>query len=143
MIHYENSSQLAKCFITKLNSNIDIPNEILETLQPMGHNIVAVVPGESKKFSFFLTDANQVLFMRLFLDKESLDDSFFTSLRNKLKELEINNLFSTGVCFKNEICVWEGVFEFDDDSNYNAIKTGLAEVTHVQDTYFETIRVSE
>jgi hypothetical protein len=137
------SKQLAKCFLTSLSSSILIPDDILQTLQPLGKNLVAVIPGDSKKISFFLTDALQILFVRLFLDKESLDDSFFTSLRLKLTELGMTNLFSTGVCFKNDICVWEGVFEYDDDSNQEEVETKLAEVNHVKKTKFEKIQLND
>jgi hypothetical protein len=138
---YESRKQLAKVFITKLSSSIQMPSELVKSLEPLGKNVVAILPGETKKMTFFLTNASQVLFVRLFLDKESLDDSFFTSLRSKLAELGMTNLFSTGVCFKQDICVWEGVFEFDNDSRMNEIKEKLAKVLHVNKTSFEIIKL--
>ena len=142
-ITYEyDSKTLAKCFLTQLSSSINIPDDILASLRPLGENYVAVIPGDSKKISFFLTNATQILFVRLFLDKESLDDSFFTSLRATLQELGLTNLFSTGVCFKNDICVWEGVFEFDDESQYEELQSKLAEVAHVNKTNFELIHLT-
>lgn len=138
---YESRKQLAKVFITKLSSSIQMPLDVVNSLEPLGKNVVAILPGESKKMTFFLTNAHQILFIRLFLDKESLDDSFFTSLRAKLNELGMTNLFSTGICFKQDICVWEGVFEFDNDSRLNEIKEKLATVLHVHKTGFEIIKL--
>jgi hypothetical protein len=139
---YYESKQLAKCFITKLSSQVKIPQEMIDTLKINGDNLVAIVPGESKKMTFFVTKAKQVLFVRLFLDKDSLDDNFFTSLRDKLKQLGMQNLFSTGLCFKQDMCVWEGVFEYDNDANFDQIQLKLKEVIHVKSTKFEKIHIT-
>ncbi len=140
-VEYYESKKLAQCFIAPLAQSIPIPGNIFEDLQPLGKNLVAIIPGESKKMTFFLTNADQVLFVRLILDKASLNEHFFTSLRENLKQLEITNLFSTGLCFKDEVCVWEGVFEFDDDSKLNMVKSHLSQVTHVNKAKFDKIRV--
>jgi hypothetical protein len=139
--YYESQKSLAQCFLTPLKNSIDIPKDVYENLKPLGKNLVAVIPGESKKITFFLTDASRVLFVRLMLKKKKLDDKFFTSLRTTLKTLEMSNLFSTGLCFKEDICVWEGVFEFDDDSKFEEVKTGLEQVMHVSKANFEQIEV--
>ncbi|MHA1647352.1 MAG: hypothetical protein ACTSVL_07255, partial [Promethearchaeota archaeon] len=94
----------------------------------------------SKKLTFFLTDADKILFIKLILDKSSLNEVFFTSLRDTMIKLNMQNLFSTGVCFKEEICVWEGVFEFDD-GDYNEIQEKFAKVTHVKTAKFEKLHV--
>ncbi|MCF2141875.1 MAG: hypothetical protein K9W44_17620 [Candidatus Lokiarchaeota archaeon] len=137
------SKKLAQCFIAELSSEIKIPPSIHEQLKPLGKNLVAVIPGESKKLSFFLTNCSRVLFIKLILDKSSLNESFFTSLRRTLQKLGMENLFSTGICFKDDICVWEGVFEFDDDSNFPQIKENLAKVTHVNKAKFEKIELNK
>jgi hypothetical protein len=142
-VSYESSKQLARCFLTKLTSNIHMPDEIITSLTPLGKNVVAVIPGESKKMTFFLTNATQILFVRLFLNKEKLDDSFFTSLRGKMKELNMTNLFSTGICFKQEICVWEGVFEFDDANQNKIVEEKFSQVLHVKKTKFEIIKLMQ
>jgi hypothetical protein len=140
---YYESKQLARCFLTKISPAIKIPENIFKSLEPLGKNLVAILPGESKKMTFFLTNCSQVLFVRLFLNKDKLDDSFFTSLREKLKELGINNLFSTGICFKAEVCVWEAVFEFDDKGKLPQIQEKLEKVMNVKKTKFEVIKVSD
>lgn len=138
--HYE-SKKLAKCFIAPLADSIPIPTNVFKSLKPIGNNVVAVIPGGAKKMSFFLTNANQILFVRLILDKASLNEQFFTSLRKNLKELKMANLFSTGLCFKDDVCVWEGVFEYDDDDNFEQVKSGLSSVTHVNKAKFDKIKV--
>ena len=140
-VDYYESKKLAQCFIAPLSEAIPIPEDIFSNLKPIGNNVVAVIPGDSKKMSFFLTNATQVLFVRLILDKASLNEDFFTSLRGNLKELNLSNLFSTGLCFKDEICVWEGVFEFDNDENFDEVKSKLSSVTHVNKAKFNKIKV--
>ncbi len=138
MVDYE-SKKLAHCFIQPFSKKIQIPSDIFDEIQPM-KNVVAVIPGESKKLTFFLTNAEKVLFIKLILDKSSLNEVFFTSLRETMIELKMQNLFSTGVCFKEEICVWEGVFEFDKGV-YDEIKEKFSKVTHVKNAKFEELHV--
>ncbi|UYP47552.1 hypothetical protein NEF87_003837 [Candidatus Lokiarchaeum ossiferum] len=139
---YYESKKLAQAFIAKLSEEIKIPKRIYDALLPLGQNLVAVIPGDSKKLSFFLTNASRVLFVKLILDKSSLNESFFTSLRKTLKELDLTNLFSTGICFKDEICVWEGVFE-DTDAKFDIIKEKMSSITHVKKPFFERIELEE
>ena len=138
---YYESKKLAQCFLAKLGPEITFPPEILETLYPMGKNVVAVIPGDSKKLTFFLTDATRVLFVRLTLDKASLNEGFFTSLRQTMSNLSLENLFSTGICFKDKICVWEGVFEYEDNSNYPQVQSQMTAITHVNNAKFEIIEL--
>ena len=134
------SKKLAQCFIQPFSREIQIPSNIFNEIQPIGKNIVAVIPGESKKLTFFLTNAEKVLFIKLILDKSSLNEIFFTSLRETMIKLKMENLFSTGVCFKEEICVWEGVFEFDQ-GNFDEIQEKFSKVTHVKKAKFEELHV--
>lgn len=134
------SKKLAQCFIQPFSREIQIPSDIFNEIQPLGKNVVAVIPGESKKLTFFLTNADNVLFIKLILDKSSLNEVFFTSLRETMLDLNMQNLFSTGVCFKEEICVWEGVFEFDKGV-YNEIQEKFSKVTHVKTAKFEKLQV--
>lgn len=138
MVDYE-SRKLAECFIQPFSQKIQIPSDIFDGIQP-AKNIVAVIPGDSKKLTFFLTNADKVLFIKLILDKSSLNEVFFTSLRETMIELKMENLFSTGVCFKEEICVWEGVFEFDQ-GNFDEIQEKFSKVTHVKKAKFEKLHV--
>jgi len=138
MVDYE-SKKLAQCFIQPFSKKIQIPSDIFDEI-PQSKNLVAVIPGESKKLTFFLTDADKILFIKLILDKSSLNEVFFTSLRDTMTKLNMQNLFSTGVCFKEEICVWEGVFEFDD-GDYNKIQEKFSKVTHVKTAKFEKLHV--
>jgi len=140
---YYESKKLASCFLVQNSSSIKIPPEIYSELQGRGKNLVAVIPGDSKKLTFFLTDAGQILFVRLFLHKDRLDDSFFTSLRNTLKDLGMTNLFSTGLCFKEQVCVWEGVFEYGSDANFSMVEEQLAKVLHVNKAKLEIIRLAQ
>ena len=139
MVDYE-SKKLAQCFIQPFSQQIQFPSKIFNEILPLGKNVVAVIPGDSKKLTFFLTNAKKILFVKLILDKSSLNEAFFTSLRETMIELKIENLFSTGVCFKEEVCVWEGVFEFDK-GDFNEIKDKLSKVTHVKKTRYEELHV--
>ncbi len=139
--YYESKEELAQCFLTGLSERIKIPRDIYNKLSKKGENVVAVIPGKSKKISFFITNAKQVLFIRLKLDKDSLNDKFFVSLRSTLKELKLSNLFSTGLCFKDEICVWEGVFEFSEGQVFDEIQDQFRNIAHVQEAEFEKIDV--
>ena len=139
--YYESKEELAQCFLTNLAEKIKIPTEIYDKLSKKGENVVAVIPGKSKKISFFITNASQVLFIRLKLDKDSLNDKFFISLRSTLKELKLSNLFSTGLCFKDEICVWEGVFEFSEEQVFDEIQEQFKNIAHVQKAEFQKIEV--
>ena len=143
MVDYE-SKKLANCFIQPFSQKIQVPSKIFNEIQPLGKNVVAVIPGggESKKLTFFLTNADEILFIKLILDKTSLNEVFFTSLRETMLKLKMENLFSTGVCFKEEICVWEGVFEFEfDKGNYKEIQEKFSQVTHVKKAKFEKFHV--
>ncbi|MHA1602855.1 MAG: hypothetical protein ACTSVU_02575 [Promethearchaeota archaeon] len=140
---FYSQKKLAQCFITKWSSQISIPPRIFNELKNKSKNIVAVIPGGSKKFTFFYTDASQILSVKLILDNASLNEKFFTSLRQTLKELKISNLFSTGICFKDDVCVWEGVFEFDNDENFEEIRKKLSSVTHVNKSKFNKIVVDD
>ena len=131
--------QLAKFFITRVSDQIGIPSDIHATLKGQGKNLVGVLPGDSKKMVFFMTNATQILVVRLFLNKDQLNETFFTSLRNVLGSLKMTNLFSTGVCFKAEMCVWEGVFEYEDEKNFTLVQEKLTGVTFVMKAKFEKV----
>ncbi len=139
-VYYE-SKKLAQAFITELSSEIKIPSKIYEALKPIGKNLVAVIPGDSKKLSFFLTDADLILFVKLLLDKSSLNEGFFTSLRKTLKNLNLKNLFSTGICFKDEVCVWEGVFEISPGEDLSLLEKEMAQILHVNRATIEQIEL--
>jgi hypothetical protein len=139
----EETQPLARCFITRLSEQISIPKVIHTSLQEIGKNLVAVIPGESKKMIFFLTNASQIMVVRLFLNKDKLNEGFFVSLREALAELKLINLFSTGVCFKADVCVWEGVFEFENDANFEPIKARLERVNFVNKGKFEKISIEK
>ena len=87
MVDYE-SKKLANCFIQPFSQKIQIPSNIFDEI-PQSKNVVAVIPGESKKLTFFLTNADRVLFIKLILDKSSLNEVFFTSLRETMIELHM------------------------------------------------------
>ena len=141
--NYYESKKLANVFIVRNDPQLNIPESIHNELKSIGKNLVAVIPGDSKKLSFFITNASKILFVRLFLEKSSLDDSFFTSLRKTLQKLEMSNLFSTGLCFKDEICVWEGVFEFDFENppETSHLENEFSGITHVNKVKLEKIEL--
>ena len=136
----------AKIFLTGFSQSIKIPKDIYSELKEKGKNIITIVPPESKKATFFFTDAEQMLVAKLKLKENSLDDKFFLSLRDTISNLKMTNLYSSGICFKQENCYWEGVFEIDGSifnlkNDIDALHDKFSNITNVAEAEIKPIHL--
>ena len=125
--------KFTKCILTKATNTITIPEEVFNSMNPEGKNAVIILPIKFKKFTVFFTNAESALYIRLNLGKNKLIEEFFVGLSAAVSNVNLISLFTTGVCFEDDICIWEGIFEFDLKMDLNAVHQEFSKVYSVED----------
>jgi hypothetical protein len=135
--------KFTKAILTRASNVITIPEEIFKSMNPEGKNAVIILPIKFKKFTVFFTNAESALYIRLNLGKNKLIEEFFSDLSKALSNLNLVSLFTTGVCFEDEICIWEGIFEFDLSLDLNLIENAFSKIYSVEDCDIELLDFHE
>ena len=103
------------CMLRKVEKHLKLPENLYNLITSKGKNVVAVLPKDLRKIIIFPTNANLGIYCKILLKRESkLDDSFFIALREHLAEFKVKTLYTTGVCYSQKECFWEGVFEYNE-----------------------------
>ena len=125
--------KFTKAILTKTSNVITIPEDIFKSMNPEGKNAVIILPIKFKKFTVFFTNADSALYIRLNLGKNKLIEEFFVDLSKSLASLNLVSLFTTGVCFEDDICIWEGIFEYDMSLDLNVVEENFSKIYSVED----------
>ncbi|MBD3187321.1 hypothetical protein GF325_10860 [Candidatus Bathyarchaeota archaeon] len=103
--------------LVSLDSPITIPDEVKARLKK---NALMVIPDSGKKISLFPTPHDSVVRVSLELRSKGLSPLFFNEIgRITKEELNVSILYTTGLCFAEEKCIWDGFFE--DKSKFENI----------------------
>lgn len=96
--------------IVSLSKPIELPEGSKGILKKK--NALVIIPDSGKKILLFPTDSETVVTIRLELKAKGLSPLFFNELGKITKvDLQVEILYTTGLCFAEERCVWEGFFE--------------------------------
>ena len=120
------------CILRKIEKNILLPGKFYDMIVSKAKNVVAIIPEDLRKIVLFPTNAEMALFCRIDIKKASrLDDSFFIELRNILAEHNLKTLYTTGVCYSQDECYWEGVFEYKEGFPLEDFRKSLGTIKSV------------
>ncbi|MHA1792929.1 MAG: hypothetical protein ACTSVI_09820 [Promethearchaeota archaeon] len=96
--------------LVSLSEPIQLPEESKTILKKK--NALVVIPDSGKKILLFPTDSEAIVKVSLELRSKGLSPLFFNEIGKITKdELDVNILYTTGLCFAEEKCVWDGFFE--------------------------------
>lgn len=119
------------CVLKEIKREIELPVDIIDSLKKKGKNFVAIIPSDFKKIIMFPTNADKAIYCKILIRKKSrLDDVFFVELRKRLTNFGLKTLYTTGVCYSQEECYWEGIFE-DNDLNIEEFRSELKTIDSV------------
>lgn len=75
-------------------------------------NALLIIPDSGKKILLFPTNSSTVVKISLELRSKGLSPLFFNEVGRITKgELGVEILYTSGLCFAEEKCVWDGFFE--------------------------------
>nr|MDO8111390.1 hypothetical protein [Candidatus Sigynarchaeota archaeon] len=75
-------------------------------------NALLIIPDSGKKILLFPTDSDTVVKISLELRSKGLSPLFFNEVGRITKgDLGVEILYTSGLCFAEEKCVWDGFFE--------------------------------
>jgi hypothetical protein len=78
-------------------------------------NALVIIPDTGKKILMFPTDSVKVVKISLELKSKGLSPLFFNEVGKITKtDLGVEILYTSGLCFAEEKCVWDGFFEEAD-----------------------------
>lgn len=96
--------------LVSLGKPITLPQSSKAILQKK--NALIIVPDTGKKVLLFPTDSDTIVKISLELKSKGLSPFFFTEVGKITKnDLQVDILYTTGLCFAEEKCVWDGFFE--------------------------------
>lgn len=112
---------LAKMTSIKEDEPIKLPSEFINALQPEGknHAIIILAPN-TKIIRIIPTNSNSVAKININIGKLSPD--FLRQMGSIFIRLGIKTLYSTGLCFTADTCVYEGYLDSTELENVSTDK---------------------
>ncbi len=107
-------------------------------------NALVIIPDTGKKILLFPTDTEQIVKVSLELKSKGLSPLFFNEIARITKgDLNVEILYTTGLCFAETRCVWDGFFEdvakFKD---LEAIKAKFLSIEGVNSAVIEFVKLA-
>ncbi len=138
----DNSVTIAK--VTKLEADqpIELPEEFLAALKPDGKNFaVMILAPNTRIIRIIPTETNEVCKVSINIGKLSPD--FLRKMGSIFIRLGIKTLYSTGLCFTQSSCVYEGYIDSEElvDVTIDKIKEELERIEGVSSVIVETLTV--
>ncbi len=106
-------------------------------------NALLIIPDSGKKILLFPTDSETVVKVSLELRSKGLSPLFFNEVGRITKgDLGVEILYTSGLCFAEEKCVWDGFFEEATKfKNPDEIKKKFAAIDGVNSVNIEFIKI--
>ncbi|MHA1368563.1 MAG: hypothetical protein ACTSWN_08910 [Promethearchaeota archaeon] len=128
--------------LVSLNRPIELPASAKDILKKK--NALLILPDSGKKILLFPTDSEKIVRISLELVARGLSPLFFNKIGDITKnELKANILYTTGLCFAEEKCVWDGFFEDYEkfDGKMDEIKKKFKEISGVNKVEIDYIEL--
>ena len=126
--------------MTKLDPEqpIQLPQEFLEALKPDGKNSALMILAPNTKIIRLIpTSSNEVVKVGINIQKLSPD--FLRKMGSIFIKLNIKTLYSTGLCFTQDACVYEGYIDSTElkDVSLDEITEELGKIEGVSSVEIE------
>ncbi len=137
----ENSVTIAK--VTKLEAEkpIELPEEFLAALKPDGKNYaVMILAPNTRIIRIIPTETDTAIKISINIGKLSPD--FLRKMGSIFIRLGIKTLYSTGLCFTQSACVYEGYIDSDElkEVSIETIKEELERIEGVASVDVDTLK---
>ncbi|MHA1681191.1 MAG: hypothetical protein ACTSUE_09295 [Promethearchaeota archaeon] len=126
--------------LVSLGNPINIPDGAKDMLKK---NALMVIPDTGKKILLFPTDSDSVVKVSLELKSKGLSPIFFSEIGRITKnDLDVSILYTTGLCFAEEKCIWDGFFEEKEKfGDIEGIKERFSNIEGVNEVTIEIINL--
>ena len=130
--------------MTKLDPDqpIQLPSEFLEALRPDGKNTALMILAPNTKIIRLIpTSSNKVIKVGINIQKLSPD--FLRKMGSIFIKLNIKTLYSTGLCFTQDACVYEGYIDSTElvDVTLDEVKDELNKIEGVSSVEIDEFTV--
>ncbi|MHA1728835.1 MAG: hypothetical protein ACTSWY_08895 [Promethearchaeota archaeon] len=128
------------CHIAKVGENktggqIKFPSEIYDIIKSKSKakNVLSIITSDLRKIVLFPTNSDSGIYAKIYIkrQKTGLGDTFFLDLRKETAKFNLKTLFTTGVCFSEDRCYWEGIFEHYEGFPLEKFKKSLEKIKSV------------
>ncbi|MHA1115446.1 MAG: hypothetical protein K9W45_06415 [Candidatus Heimdallarchaeum aukensis] len=138
----ENSVTMAKMTKLVAEEPIELPEEFLEALKPDGksHAVLILAPN-TRIIRIIPTESPEVIKININIGKLSPD--FLRKMGSIFIRLGIKTLYSTGLCFTQSACVYEGYIDSEElkEVSIDTIKDELERIEGVSSVEVEHLTV--
>ncbi len=138
----ENSVTMAKMTKLVAEEPIELPEEFLEALKPDGksHAVLILAPN-TRIIRIIPTESPEVIKININIGKLSPD--FLRKMGSIFIRLGIKTLYSTGLCFTQSSCVYEGYIDSEElkEVSIDTIKEELERIEGVSSVEIEHLTV--
>jgi len=112
---------IAKMLKLEPNKSVQLTNEFLEALKPeAGNYAVIILTPNTKIIRIIPTSTNKVY--KIAIDIGKLTPDFLRRIGNLFLKLGVKALYSTGLCFMEEKCVFDGYIDSEEFEKINIEK---------------------
>ncbi|NHJ31845.1 MAG: hypothetical protein FK732_03185 [Asgard group archaeon] len=104
---------IAKMLKLELKKSVSLSNEFLDALKPeAGNYAVIILTPNTKIIRIIPTSTNKVY--KIAIDIGRLTPDFLRRIGNLFLKLGVKALYSTGLCFMEEKCVFDGYIDSEE-----------------------------
>lgn len=127
--------------LVSLDKPISLPETSKDILDKK--NALLIIPETGKKILLFPTNSEKIVKISLVLKSKGLSPLFFNEVGKITKnDLCVNILYTTGLCFAEEKCVWDGFFEDAEKfDNVDEIKQKFKDIEGVNQVQIDFIQL--
>jgi hypothetical protein len=136
------SVTIAKMVKLEAEKPIELPEEFLSALKPDGKTFaVLILAPNTRIIRIIPTSTNEVAKININIGKLSPD--FLRKMGSIFIRLGIKTLYSTGLCFTQSACVYEGYIDSDElkEVSIDQIKDELERIEGVSSVEVESLTV--
>ena len=133
---------LANMCVIDANTPLELPEEFLKALQPEGKNYaIMILAPNTKIIRIIPTATNKVAKININIGRLSPD--FLRQMGSIFIRLGIKTLYSTGLCFTQDTCVYEGYIDSSELENVSLdqIKEEFTAIDGVTSVEIEMLEV--
>jgi hypothetical protein len=110
---------MAKLFKLESHEDFSFPNHFLDALKPKnGQYAIMILTPNTKIVRIIPTDSQKVF--KIAIDINQLSPDFLKNIGNLFLELSLETLYSTGLCFIEERCIFDA---YIDSKEFEKIDT--------------------
>ena len=132
----------ANVFKLKPDQKLELSNEFLKALKPEVGNFAVIILTPNTKIIRIIPTSTEKIY-KITIDIGKLTPDFLKRIGNLFLSLGLKALYSTGLCFIEEKCVFEGYIDSEEfeSIDMNILKKEIMTVEGITDVDFSLLKV--